>query len=92
MNSSTSYPHTVFLHIYSKREDAEQRKIMQENYPDIDIFLVHSARNHALWNAYNTEKKKKNGEKTGGKDGKCRMIPTPGLNPTPYPSHEIPNV
>ena len=61
MNSSTSYPHTVFLHIYSKREDAEQRKIMQENYPDIDIFLVHSAQNHALWNTYNTENWWKNG-------------------------------
>ena len=85
MNSSTSYPHTVFLHIYSKREDAEQRKIMQENYPDTDIFLVLSARNHALWNAYIAEK-------WGKKHGKCRIHPTTGMNPTPYPSPEIPNV
>ena len=55
---------------------------MQENYPDIDIFLVQSARNHALWNAYIAEKWDK-------KHGKCRMIPTPRLKPTPYPSPEI---
>ena len=84
MNSSTSYL-TLFSYTYSKREDAEQRKIMQENYPDIDIFLVHSARNHALWNAYIAEKWDK-------KHGKCRMKPTPGLKPTPYPTPEIPNV
>ena len=36
---------------------------MQENYPDTDIFLVLSARNHALWNAYMTEKRWKNGMK-----------------------------
>ena len=55
---------------------------MQENYPDIDIFLVHSARNHALWNAYIAEKWDK-------KHGKCRIHPTTGMNPTPYPSPEI---
>ncbi len=58
---------------------------MQENYPDIDIFLVHSAQNHALWNAYIAEKWDK-------KHGKCRIHPTTGMNPTPYPSPEIPNV
>ena len=57
MNSSTSYPHIALLTHKKKREDAGQRKIMQENYLDTDIFLVLSARNHALWNAYNTEKR-----------------------------------
>ena len=30
---------------------------MQENYPDIDIFLVHSAQNRALGNADNQEER-----------------------------------
>ena len=30
-------------------------------------------------------------EKQNEQHGKCRIHPTPGLNPTPYPSPEIPN-
>ena len=30
-------------------------------------------------------------EKQDEQHGKCRIHPTPGLNPTPYPSPEIPN-
>ena len=85
MNSSTSYPHIALLTHKRKREDAGQRKIMQGNYPDTDIFLLHSAQNHALWNAYIAKKMDK-------KHGKCRIHPTTGLNHTPYPSPEIPNV
>ena len=36
--------------------------------------------------------RQKKREKQDEEHGKCRISPTPGLNPTPYPSPEIPNV
>ena len=75
---------TLFSYTYSKREDAEQRKIMQENYPDTDIFLVHSARNHALWNAYIAEKWKKMGQKNTENVG-YTLQPAWNLHPILHP-------
>ena len=55
------------------------------NVKKSDSFLLHLARKRT---GLRPKKKGKRDEK----HRKCRIYPTPGLNPTPYPSPEILNV